>query len=280
MRKEAVLGLAGLILTGVIGCQMDRPYYSRYTAVQNHFAPAETPYRPKTVVTMRADEVPENPVPAPTSACSTVQLVGTTAAPVAQAPNQTTNSAPMVTVTIPAMKIVIPMTATMASPSTPAKETSTVIQLPATVSNVVQASSTAMISSTSSSPKMSDPELHSAVHVQKEETTSSATMVVSPPPIPSTPVAVSSTTTTEPPPLPDPVPEPKPKTKSAKKDNDAARLPRLSLLPPDPPPDVPLHRSNAPATAFRTAEPPPPPPIPKSSSSSGPILPSEEPELK
>ncbi len=129
MRKEPVLGLAGLILTGVLGCETNRPYCSRCMLARNNYAQAETAYRPKTVVTMRAEEVPESPVAVPGSACPTVQLVGATATPVAQGPGQAAGSAPMVTVTIPAMKIVIPMTATVATPPTTVKETSTVTQL-------------------------------------------------------------------------------------------------------------------------------------------------------
>src|SRR5439155_24504294 len=113
-----LLGLAGLILTGVLGCETNRPYCSRCMLARNNYAQAETAYRPKTVVTMRAEEVPDNPVPVPGSACPTVQLVGATATPVAQAPGQATSSAPLVTVTIPAMKIVIPMTATAVTPPT------------------------------------------------------------------------------------------------------------------------------------------------------------------
>ena len=150
MRKEPVLGLAGLILTGVLGCETNRPYCSRCMLARNNYAQAETAYRPKTVVTMRAEEVPDNPVPVPGSACPTVQLVGAAATPVAQAPGQATGSAPLVTVTIPAMKIVIPMTATAVTPPNPVKETSTVTQLPATVGSVVQASSTASVASSSS----------------------------------------------------------------------------------------------------------------------------------
>jgi len=279
MRKKPVLGLAGLILTGIVGCETNRPYCSHCTPVRDHFAQAEAPYRPKTVVTMRAEEVPENPVALPGSTCPTVQLVGATAAPVAQAPSQTPGSAPMVTLTIPAMKIVIPMTASMSTPSGAAKETTTVTQLPATVSSVVQASSTATIASSSSSPKRADAEVHQAVHVQKEEAASSSSMTSSPPSTStSSSSKTSASTSTETPPQPEPVPEPKPKSKAAKKENDAAKLPRLSLLPPDPPPDVPMHRTSSPASALRTPEPPPPPPIPKSSSSSGPILPSDDSE--
>jgi len=279
MRKEPVLGLAGLILTGVLGCETNRPYCSRCMLARNNYAQAETAYRPKTVVTMRAEEVPESPAAVPGSACPTVQLVGATATPVAQAPSQATGSAPMVTVTIPAMKIVIPMTATAVTPPTPVKETSTVTQLPATVGSVVQASSTASVASSSSNASASEPELHPAVHIQKEEVAASPSTTANPTSMTSTPI-VSNSTITESPPLPEPIPEPKPKSKSAKNDKDSARLPRLSLLPPDPPPDVPMHRTTAPAPAFRMTEPPPPPPVPKSSSSSGPVLPSEEPELR
>jgi hypothetical protein len=272
MKKEPVLGLAGLILTGVLGCQMNRPYYSRYTPVQNHFAPAETPYRPKTVVTMRAEEVPENSTPA--SACPAVQVVGATATPVAPAPSQAAGSSSMVTVTIPAMKIVIPMTATVATPS--AKEAGTVTQLPPAVGSVVQASGAVSITSSSSSSKASEPEPHPAIHVQKEEAVSTPSTTTNPTSRNST-STTSSAIITESPPLPEPIPESKPKTKSTKKDNDPARLPKLSLLPPDPPPDFPAHRTNAPGKDSRMTEPPPPPPIPKSSSSSsGPILPSED----
>jgi len=277
MRKEPVLGLAGLILTGVLGCETNRPYCSRCMLARNNYAQAETAYRPKTVVTMRAEEVPENPVPVPGSACPTVQLVGATATPAAPAPGQAAGSAPMVTVTIPAMKIVIPMTATAATLPTPVKEASTVTQLPPAVGSVVQASSTASVASSSSNVKASEADLHPAIHIQKEEVAAPPSMTASPS-MTSTPM--TSTTITESPPLPEPIPEPKPKTKSAKNDKDSVRLPRLSLLPPDPPPDVPLHRTNTPATALRIAEPPPPPPVPRSSSSGGPVLPSEEPELR
>src|SRR5262245_27372500 len=109
MRKE--LGLAGLLLTGVLGCQMDRPYNSQYTAAQNHFSPAETAYRPRTVVTMRAEEVPDNPGSSQASGCPAVQLISATSTTGAPAPSQTAGSTPMVTVTIPAMKITVPMTA-------------------------------------------------------------------------------------------------------------------------------------------------------------------------
>jgi hypothetical protein len=282
MRKEPALGLAGLLLAGVLGCQMDRPYYSRYTAAQNHFAPTETAYRPRTVVTMRAEEVPDNPVPitpVPAAACQTVQLVGATATPVAQAPGQAAGSAPMVTVTIPAMKIVIPMTATVATPPVQARETGTVTQLPATVGSVVQASSTASIASSSSKRTATDPELHPAIHVQEEPVSTAsiaptATSISSP----STTSASTTSVTSESPPMPEPIPEPKPKGKSTKKESDAARLPKLSLLPPDPPPDVPMHRTSSPAAALRIPEPPPPPPIPRSSTSSGPILPADDSE--
>ena len=60
MRKEPVLGLAGLLLTGVLGCETNRPYCAQCAPVRNHFAQADTAYRPRTVVTMRAEEVPEN----------------------------------------------------------------------------------------------------------------------------------------------------------------------------------------------------------------------------
>jgi hypothetical protein len=259
MRKEPVLGLAGLILTGVLGCEMNRPYCGRCALARNNYGQAETAYRPKTVVTMRAEEVPENP--AAVSACPTVQLVNSSAT-VTQSSGQTAGSTPMVTLTIPAMKITVPMTTMVAAPSATVKETSSVAQQPPTVGGLVQAVGTSTMSSSSPSVKSADADVHSAVQVKKQETPSSVSM------------------TSEAPSLPDPVPESKPKGKSAAGSKDPTRLPRLSLLPTEPPPEITIHRTSVPGRTKDGDVPPPPPPIPKLPPSSGPALPSEDTESK
>jgi hypothetical protein len=94
-------------------------------------------------------------------------------------------------------------------------------------------------------------------HVQKEEPASASPEKTDPLPIPDLPL------------------EPKPVTKASGKDTESARSSRLSLLPPDPPPEVPPHRTAAPNPLRNSVMeiPPPPPPIPKSGPSSGPVLP-------
>lgn len=283
MRKIPIFGWAGLLLTGVLGCETSRPYCSRCMSARNNYAQSETAYRPKTTVTMRADEVPENP----TQACPTmVQVVSPAGTSVVQTAGQTSTSTPMVTVTIPSIKIMVPVTATVGNQNSSAPELTTVTQLPPAIDNVVHAdvkTSTPASSSKSpipeadsrslekpgklrhnSSSPVPDVNVQSAVHVQKEET-------VSAPPA-----------KMELPLMPDPVPEPKPMSKSTDSHPDAARSPRLSLLPPDPPPDLPPHRTPATGSSRNSLMemPPPPPPIPKSADSSGPALPSPEPETK
>jgi hypothetical protein len=112
-------------------------------------------------------------------------------------------------------------------------------------------------------------EVHPAVHVEKavhvdkkEEPTNSAAM------------------STELPSLPEPVAESKSKAKATTSSKDAARQPRLSLLPEDPPPEITVHRTGVPAHTGEADMPPPPPPIPKSPPPSGPVLPSDDPESK
>jgi len=256
MRKEPVLGLAGLILAGVLGCETNRPYCSRCATASNHYGQAETAYRPKTVVTMRADEVPENPVPA--QACPAIQLVSAQGTTAALASGQPAGSAQTVTVTIPAMKIVVPVNAAVAAPPTTVKETSAVNELPPSVGSMVQASGTASISSSSSAnAKSKDANHQAAAPAKKEEAANSPLM------------------TAESPPLPEPVHESKSKSKSAANNSEPVRLPRLSALPPEPPPDIPVHRSSSPTTS-RLTDVPPPPPIPKPQPAGGPVLPSEE----
>jgi hypothetical protein len=256
MRKEPVLGLAGLILTGVLGCETNRPYCTRCMMARNNYGQAETAYRPKTVVTMRADEVPENPVPAQT--CPAIQLVSASSTTAALASGQATGPGQTVTVTIPAMKIVVPVNAAVAAPPMTVKETSAVNELPPSVGSMVQASGTASISSSSSATaKSKDANHQAAAPVEKKETASSSPM------------------TEELPPSPEPVHESKSKGKSATINSEPVRLPRLSALPPEPPPDIPVHRSSSPTTS-RLTDVPPPPPIPKPQPASGPVLPSEE----
>jgi len=244
-------------LTGVLGCETNRPYCSRCVAARNNYGQAEAAYRPKTVVTMRADEVPENPAPA--QACPAIQLVSAPSTNVAMASGQAAGSTQTVTVTIPAMKIVVPVTAGVTAPPTATKENSNLTELPPTVGSMVQASGTASISSSSTNPKSKDVDPHPAAHVQKEEMTSAAS--------------------TTPPPLPEAVPEPKPKSKSSANSSDPARSSRLSRLPDEPPPEFSARHSVPAIGPTRFLDmPPPPPPIPKPSPVSGPALPSEEAE--
>jgi hypothetical protein len=256
MRKESVLGLAGLFLTGVLGCETNRPYCSRCLVARNN-GQTETAYRPKTVVTMRADEVPENPAPA--QACPAIQLVSAPSTNVAMASGQAAGSTQTVTVTIPAMKIVVPVTAAVTAPPTAIKENSNLTELPPTVGSMVQASGTASISSSSTNPKSKDGDLHPVAHVQKEE------------------MAGAASTAPASPPLPEAVPEPKPKSKSSANSSDPARSSRLSRLPDEPPPEFSARHSVPAIAPTRFLDmPPPPPPIPKPSPVSGPTLPSEE----
>ena len=254
MRKEPVLGLAGLILTGVLGCETNRPYCSRCVAARNNYGQVEAAYRPKTVVTMRADEVPENPA----QACPAIQLVSASSTNVAMASGQGGGSTQTVTVTIPAMKIIVPVTAAVTAPPTAVKENIALTELPPIVGSMIQASGTASISS-STNPKSKDGDPHPVAHVQKEETTSAAS------------------TTSPPPPLPEAVPEPKPKSKSSANSSDPARSSRLSRLPDEPPPEFSARHSVPAIGPTRFLDmPPPPPPTPKPSPSSGRALPSEE----
>jgi hypothetical protein len=255
MRKEPVLGLAGLILAGVLGCETNRPYCSRCMTASNHYGQAETAYRPKTVVTMRADEVPENPTPAQT--CPAIQLVGASSTTAALASGQATGSGQTVTVTIPAMKIVVPVNAAVAAPPATAKEASAVTELPPNVGSMVQTSGTASMSSSSANSKSNEATPQAVASTEKKDTTN--------------PPSMSSGA----PPLPEPVHESKSKSKSAAINSEPVRLPRLSALPPEPPPDIPVHRSSSPTTS-RLTDVPPPPPIPKPQPTSGPVLPSEE----
>ncbi len=267
MRKLRILGLAGLLMAGTGGCETNRPYCTHCMLARNNYGQSETSYRPKTTVTMRAEEVPENPTAV--QVCPTVQVVSATGTSVVQTSGQTSTSAPMVTVTIPAMKIVIPMTATVGNSPSPPSETPTITQLPAVTDSVVHADVKAPAPAQTLSVPIPDNSVQSAVHkrkiehVQKEEPASAPPEKIEPLPIPELP------------------PEPKPLTKASGKDADQARLPRLSLLPPDPPPDVPLHRAAVanPARNSVIEMPPPPPPIPKSGPSSGPVLPSPDPDL-
>jgi len=256
MRKEPVLGLAGLILTGVLGCETNRPYCSRCVAARNNYGQVEAAYRPKTVVTMRADEVPENSAPA--QACPAIQLVSAPSTNAAMASGQAGGSTQTVTVTIPAMKIIVPVTAAVTAPPTAVKENSALTELPPTVGSMIQASGTSSISS-STNPKSRDGDSRPVAHVQKEE------------------MAGAASTTSPPPPLPEAVPEPKPKSKSSANSSDPARSSRLSRLPDEPPPEFSARHSVPAIGPTRFLDmPPPPPPIPKPSPASGPALPAEE----
>ncbi len=262
MRKVSILGLAGLMLAGAMGCETHRPYCSRCMLARNGYTQSDTAYRPRTTVTMRADEVPENPTSV--QACPAVQVVSPTGTSVIQTAGPANTSAPMVTVTIPAIKIVIPMTATAGNPSSPGSETQIATQLPPAAGSVLHADVKTASPTQPSSLPIPDVNVQSAIHVQKEET------------------AGASPAKMEVHPEPDLPPEPKPMSKASQISSDPARLPRLSLLPPDPPPEVPAHRTTA-ASSSRNSFmdlPPPPPPIPRSAPSSGPTLVPTDPDAK
>jgi hypothetical protein len=253
--KRPMLGLAGLIVTGLVGCETNRPYCDRCMSARTHLAQSEAPYRPKTVVTMRADEVPERPA----DAHPAVQVVNDTGVVTAQISAPTGDSHSMVTVTIPAMKITVPMTAVMQNPAVSGKETGTVTQLPSVDQNVIQTSNKTLVSSPKTSKAAEEP-VHQAAHAQKEESAASAK---------TQPVPVSE----------QPPPEPKPVGKAAASGFDGSRPPKLSLLPPEPP-EISVHHASPAAPGAASALPPPPPPIPKAPSSAGPALPSEDSDSK
>jgi hypothetical protein len=263
MRKAPFLGLAGLLMVGALGCETNRPYCTKCMVARNNYGQAETAYRPRTTVTMRADEVPENP-PA-VQVCPTVQVVGAAGNSVTQAASQTAPSTPMVTVTIPSIKITVPMTAVVGNSQTASSEPAKVNQLPPAAVSVIHADA----KTTSPAPLLNLPSpessIQSGIRVQKEETSHAK---------PAKPAKAEETPTSE---LP---PEPKPMSKASESKSDVDRLPRLSLLPPEPPPEVPGHRTSSasPSRNSLIEMPPPPPPVPKSGSPGGPSIPPEDSE--
>jgi hypothetical protein len=218
---------------------------------------------------MRAEEVPENPTA--TQTCPAVQVISPTGATVVQTAAQGSDSSSMVTVNIPAMKIVIPMsavTANTASSTPQVQEVSSVSHLPPASGSVVHADSKSSTSSSSFSSSPPDIKVQSAVHAEKEEPVSASAKKLEMPPMPE-PVKESK-----------PNSESKPMSKAASSDSDS-RQPRLSLLPPEPPPEVRNHRTPAASPSRKSIPemPPPPPPIPKSADAGGPALPSADPEI-
>ncbi len=272
MRNGTMLGLSGLILAALVGCETNRPYSGRYVTARNTYGQADTAYRPRTTVTMRAEEVPENPTA--TQTCPAVQVISPTGATVVQTAAQGSGSGNMVTVNIPAMKIVIPMSAVTANSvtasSTPqVQEVSSVSHLPPASGSVVHADSKSSTSSSAFSSSPPDIKVQSPVHAEKEEPVSASPKKLEMPPMPE-PVKESKPTS-----------ESKPISKTTSNDSDSHQ-PRLSLLPPEPPPEVRNHRTPAAASPSRKSipeMPPPPPPIPKSADAGGPALPSADPEI-
>jgi len=259
MRNVSILGLAGLLLTATLGCEMNRPYCSRCLLARNNYGQAETAYRPRTTVTMRAEEVPENPTPV--QSCPTLQVVSAGAS-ATQTIGQPSASAPIVTVTIPSIKVSIPMTAVVGNSPTPASESQAITQLPPAAVSVIHADvKTSTPAHTSSSPTP-ESSLQPTISVKKEEAASKAPAKAEELPIPELP------------------PEPKPMSKAPESKPDLVRQPRLSLLPPDPPPELSGHRTPAAGSSRNSALdlPPPPPPIPKSGGSGGQAIPSADPE--
>jgi hypothetical protein len=170
----------------------------------------------------------------------------------------------MVTVTIPAIKITIPMTATVGNSSSPGSETQAITTLPPASSSVFHADVKTSVPSQPSSLPIPNVKVQSANHVEKDDN-------VGAPPV-----------KTDVPSGPDLPPEPKPMSKTSGNSSDPPRMPKLSLLPPDPPPDFPAHRTTAANTARNSFMdmPPPPPPVPKSSTSSKSALPSADSDSK
>jgi hypothetical protein len=246
---KKMIGL--LLLIGPLGCELHRPYCGRCLLARE-----EMGYRPKTVVTMRADTLPETtpsaegPSNVQLASASTVSgsSIGGAATP--------TGPIPTVTVTIPAMKIVLPVTTTTIN-KTPVSGTPAIGQLPPASGPNVPANST----EPSSVRAASSPSV--------KETRPVASHAV---PEPSSPVA-------------SPVPhlEPVPELRSAdgsespkKKGVDPLRPSKLSLLPLHDPPEVPAKPSTSAAEA--AFEVPPPPPVPPRRSSDGSSLPPVDPE--
>jgi hypothetical protein len=168
----------------------------------------------------------------------------------------------MVTITIPSIKVTIPMTAVMEKAPTSTPDSPAITQLPPAV-NVIHADVKASSPASTSSSAKSENSVHSAIHVQKEEAIST------PPP------------KVEELPIPDLPPEPKPMSKASGIKTEGERSPKLSLLPPDPPPDLPAHRTSSANPSRKSLDelPPPPPPIPRSTGSSsqgGPQVDSEK----
>jgi hypothetical protein len=254
MKKETILGLSwatgGLILAGLAGCETNRPYSGNYAA-RHTYPQADMAYRPRTTVTMRAEEVPDNPTSSQT--CPAVQVVGPTGATVVQATAQASGSSNMVTVNIPAMKIMVPVSALTTNSSTASstpqvQEVSSVSHLPpASSSSVVHADSKTTSSSSAGLTPPPDIKVHSSpAHCEKEETVSVSSKKVEMPAMPE-PIKESKTKSES---------ESKSESKPISKSNESeSRQPRLSEMPP------------------------PPPPIPKSGDSSGPALPSADPEV-
>jgi hypothetical protein len=276
MKKETILGLSGLILAGLAGCETNRPYSGHYAA-RNTYPQADMAYRPRTTVTMRAEEVPDNPTTSQT--CPAVQVVSPTGATVVQATAQGSSSSNMVTVNIPAMKIMVPVSALTANSSTASstpqvQEVSSVSHLPpASSSGVVHADSKTTTSSSAALTPPPDIKVQSPpAHSEKEETVSASCKKVETPAMPE-PIKESKTKSES---------ESKSESKPISKSNESdSHQPRLSLLPPDPPPDVHGHRTTPSSSARKSIPemPPPPPPIPKSADSNGPALPSADPEV-
>ncbi len=256
MKQGPMLGLAGLFLIGAVGCELHRPYCGRCLLARE-----EMGNRPRTVVTMRAETLPEA-APSP-EGHSNVQLVsastvsgsstGGGAAPA--------GSTPMVTVTIPAIKIILPVNSA-AFNKAPAAINGTVAvpQLPPVSGPTASPNSAepSPVQATSSSPNMG---IQTAIPAQGKEELS---------------LHIDSSV-----PHLEPVPELKSAANSEspkKKAVDPLRPSKLSLLPPPDPPEVPGRPSTS-TTSDPAMQVPPPPNVP-GKSSQGFSLPAVDPERK
>jgi hypothetical protein len=223
------------------------------------YAESEMGYRPKTVVTMRAETLPET-VPAP-EGTSTVQLASASNVSGSSTGGGATPAASVVTLTIPAMKIIIPMNAATANKGpTAVNGTPALTLLPPAGRTTASGNSTASSPVPAASPPL-DKEVRTAAHTQVE---------------PESSLHIAS---------PSPPPEPVPDLKSAsnsespkRKTYDPLRPSKLSSLPPDPP-EVPGKGSNSAASEVVMEVPPLPPAVPKKSSE-GPSLPPVDPAPK
>jgi hypothetical protein len=253
---KKMLGLGGLILITIGGCELHRPYTGHCLLARE-----EMGYRPKTVVTMRAETLPEAAQSA--EGTSKIQLVSASTNVGTSTGGAATSTGSMATVTvmIPAMKIILPVnTAALNKAPAPVKAAAAVTQLPPISGPTVTPNSTAP-SPVQSASSSSDMGIQNAIPTQgKEELTSHIDSAV---------------------PHLEPVPELKSAANSEspkKKVVDTLRPSKLSLLPPPDPPDVPGRASTG--TTSDPAMEVPPPPLIAGKSSQGLSLPAVDPERK